>query len=555
VFAISGLHIALIAGLLVTLLRAARVPRVVCGLVVVPVVWAYTGMTGWQASAVRSAVMSTVVVGGWALNRPGDLLNSLFAAGWLILLWDPQQLFQASFQLSFSVVLSLALFAPVLAELRERAIGLDPLLPAQLETAWRRWRRALAYRGSAGLLTSLAAWLGSVPLVAYYFHLFTPGSLVANVVVVPLSGAALACNLGSLAVGAFLPGVAELFNHAAWCFMVWMDGLSQWTAGLAWGAFHMRPPGAAALSVYYGALGLVMAGWSLDRARWRRWTGSAAGLMLAGTLAPWGLQAGEWRLTILPASGGHAVFLDAPLLAGDWLVDCGNASAAEFITGPFLQSQGVNGLDNLVLTHGDVRQVGGTGLILARFKPRTGYCSGVRFRSGAYRLAREQLQARAGRLKVLQAGDRAGPWTVLHPGPDHDGSAADNHALVLHGVIEGVQVLLLSDLSVTGQNRLLKRYPDLRADIVVTGLPSQGEAVHDELLRRLQPGLVIVADAEYPATRRAGRALQDRLRNRGYRVLYVRETGAITVGFGAGRWKAVATVKGMTEDGGRPGKS
>src|SRR2546426_4755282 len=50
------------------------------------------------------------------------------------------------------------------------------------------------------LFRSLAAWLGSIPLIACYFHLFTPISLVANLLVVPLSSAALACNLASLTV-------------------------------------------------------------------------------------------------------------------------------------------------------------------------------------------------------------------------------------------------------------------------------------------------------------------------------------------------------------------
>src|SRR5260221_6202756 len=110
IFAISGLHIALIAGILVSLLRVLKVPRAACGLIVIPLIWAYTGVTGWQASAIRSTVMMTIIIAGWSLKRPSDLLNSLAAAAFIILLWEPQQLFQASFQLSFSVVLSLALF-------------------------------------------------------------------------------------------------------------------------------------------------------------------------------------------------------------------------------------------------------------------------------------------------------------------------------------------------------------------------------------------------------------------------------------------------------------
>ena len=48
IFAISGLHIALISVILVAVLRVARVPRGGCGLVVIPLIWCYTAATGWQ---------------------------------------------------------------------------------------------------------------------------------------------------------------------------------------------------------------------------------------------------------------------------------------------------------------------------------------------------------------------------------------------------------------------------------------------------------------------------------------------------------------------------
>jgi len=51
---ISGLHIALITGILVAMLRTAQLPRFGCGAVVIPVIWFYTAATGWQSSAVRA---------------------------------------------------------------------------------------------------------------------------------------------------------------------------------------------------------------------------------------------------------------------------------------------------------------------------------------------------------------------------------------------------------------------------------------------------------------------------------------------------------------------
>ena len=109
--AISGLHIAMIAAIFVQLMRFVGLPRVACGLLLIPALWLYVAATGWQASAVRSSVMVTIVAMGWILKRPGDLVNSLAAAAVLILLWEPQLLFMTGFQLSFCVVFSIAMFA------------------------------------------------------------------------------------------------------------------------------------------------------------------------------------------------------------------------------------------------------------------------------------------------------------------------------------------------------------------------------------------------------------------------------------------------------------
>ncbi len=172
IFAISGLHIALIAGILVSLLRVLRIPRSLCGWLVIPLIWFYTAATGWQSSAIRSTIMMSVIIVGWAIKRPSDLLNSLAAAGFIILLWDPQQLFQASFQLSFFVVLSIALLMPPIERLRQRLLQPDPLLPPELRPRWRRWLDGPIRFLTRSFATSLAARVAR--LAAVDCLLFSP---------------------------------------------------------------------------------------------------------------------------------------------------------------------------------------------------------------------------------------------------------------------------------------------------------------------------------------------------------------------------------------------
>src|SRR5205814_10294194 len=111
-------------------------PRTLIGVALLPILWFYVALTGWPASAIRATVMLSIIIVGWVLKRPSDLINSLFAAALIILVWEPQQLFQAGFQLSFFVVLCLILTIPPLHILAARWFAPDPLIPVSHRPRW-----------------------------------------------------------------------------------------------------------------------------------------------------------------------------------------------------------------------------------------------------------------------------------------------------------------------------------------------------------------------------------------------------------------------------------
>jgi ComEC/Rec2-related protein len=526
VFAISGLHIALIAGILMSLLRVVQVPRTVCGLIAVPAIWFYTVATGWQASAIRSTVMMTVIIGGWMLKRPSDLLNSLAAAGLIILTWDPLQLFQAGFQLSFFVVLSLALLMPPFEKLRQRVLKTDPFLPPELRPRWRQWLDTPLYWLSTSAATSLAAWLGSLPIVAFYFHLLTPITLLANLVVVPLSGFALMSNLGSLLCGDWLPWLTELFNHSGWFWMGLMVRLSQWFTRWPGAFFYVPPPSVWAFGFYYLSLMALLTGW-LFQARRRVWC--AAGLAVPALVMSWHwwVERDTVEISLLPLNGGEAIFVDAPGRAEDWLIDCGNTNSTALVVKPFLHGQGVNRLAHLVVTHGDLRNVGGAREVVDEFHVGEVFTNAVPFRSAAYRQLVRGLAGSGARRRQLSRGEKLPPWTVLHPDASDRFSQADDNTLVQLGQWHGHRVLFLSDLGPDGQQMLLRRGYDLRADIVVSGLPSEGEPLREEVLEAIRPRLIILTDAETPVREKAGPSLRARLAGRGVPVFYTSDEGAL----------------------------
>jgi ComEC/Rec2-related protein len=547
-FAIDGLRIALISGMLVALLRVLQVSRAWCGLVAIPAIWFYTAATGWESSAIRASVMMTIVLGGWGLKRPGDLLNSLAAAAFVILLGEPRQLFEASFQLSFSVMLVIGLLLPRMNKFTDGLLRHDPLVPDDLVPKWRRVLISTARILARYFSLSLAAWLGSIPLSALYFHLFSPISPLANLVAVPLGTLALMANLGALICGGWFPFATELFNHSAWFFMSAMQWVSEEFTKIPGSFFYVAAPSWISIGIYYLALVAILSGW-LKTAR-RKISFAAVLILIAAIYVfRWEGSRGETDLTVLPLNGGHAVFVDAAGTRNDWLVDCGNESAVNFTLKYFLRAQGVNKIHRLVLTVGDSQNCGGAELLDRLFGVGELWTSGAKFRSGAYREAVAQFEKPPARHQFFNGAETNGCWQALWPGAAGDFPHADDNALVLLGNFHGAKILLLSDLGREGQSALLERANDLRSDIVVAGLPNEDEPLCDALLGAIQPQAIVIADSDFPARSRASAALKRRLALSNVPVIYTRDSGAVTIMADKAGWK-LSTMDGQAFSGG-----
>ena len=193
------------------------------------------------------------------------------------------------------------------------------------------------------------------------------------------------------------------------------------------------------------------------------------------------------------------------------LVDCGNTNAVVMATLPVLHARGVNSLPRLALTHGDLKHIGGTQRLCNSIRVDEVVTSPVRFRSPTYRRILRELPDRPESWISVKRGDTLGAWQVLHPAAEDKFPQADDAALVLRTEFEGTRLLLLSDLGRPGQDQLMEREPDLRADVVVAGLPEKGEPLCDALIEKIKPGLIVVVDADFPATRRAPGKLRRRL--------------------------------------------
>lgn len=177
ILATAGLHVGLVMALLLGMWRCLRLSRRAALLTTLLCLALYIPMTGERVAMTRATLMAAVYLGGILLEREPYLPNTLSLAALILLVNNPQSLFDAGFQLSFGIVITVAWLAPLLERLR-RAVPDEAPSAGRLKVI-RKFLQDI-------FLIALAAQIGALPLTAYYFHTIPIVGILANVLIVPV---------------------------------------------------------------------------------------------------------------------------------------------------------------------------------------------------------------------------------------------------------------------------------------------------------------------------------------------------------------------------------
>jgi competence protein ComEC len=270
-FAISGLHIGVIASVLQALLALLRLPRWARFATGIALLWLYVDITGASPSAGRALVMVIFMQAALVLRWPGNPLAALAASAFIVLLAQPMQLFTASFQMSYCVVATLLLLGLPLGEMLRERFKLFSHLPKVSLT----WRQRLVVATLDKILAALGLGVATALVAAVtgiaFFRLFTPGALAANLGLIPLASFAIFAGFISLLCGlAGFPPASVLFNRAAALILAaiqWLIGAFVKAPGAYWPAEFKAEWWADVVLAALLAAGL--AGYAT---RWRRGT-------------------------------------------------------------------------------------------------------------------------------------------------------------------------------------------------------------------------------------------------------------------------------------------
>lgn len=459
ILSISGTHFGLLATLIFFVIRSSIsilpayilrrltiyiTPSGLAALLSLPILVFYLLLSGGSIPAVRSFIMIGLFLLGLLLSKKGYWLNSLLFAAFLILLWDPSSIRDISFQLSFLAVLFLGY------SLNEEVGRTDKGILKPYFYLKRTFRM------------SLFIWLGTTPLVAYYFHYISLISPFVNLIITPAIGLVLLpLTILSSLVYIFtdyfpFESIIAFLTDSSLKIIKYLSSLS--FSSLSIGDFPI-----AILIILYGiSIPFIISSLSLQFDQSRR-RGTWKILFFFGItslliiILP-GFNRG-FSVTFLDVGHGDCAVIEAH--GKTFVIDTGKTGRE---LEAYLRYKGKEKIDALILTHADKDHSGGFFRILNRFKVKEVWDNGML-------LYPEDIDVT---VRSLERGDIIEvdglEMLVMHPYKGfytYSDSGVNDYSLVIRvKTKKGYSILFTGDIETEAEEDLLYLGRWLKSDVI-----------------------------------------------------------------------------------------
>ncbi|HWA94619.1 MAG TPA: ComEC/Rec2 family competence protein [Terracidiphilus sp.] len=537
---VSGLHMGIMAGCLLWLLRKLRVRRIPATLLTIAGSFAYALFTGFATPVQRSLWMVTLFLLGRLIYRERHALNTIGFAALCMLAISPRVLLEPGFQMTLLAVISIAgigvpllekSIQPYLRATKDlELVAIDVKLEPRI-AAFRVDMRFLAHR----IAGQYATWVGwrlfprcvrfvlrlveviviacvvevamSLPM-ALYFHRVTVFSLPVNILILPLLSVLLPSALLTLSVLTMWPAAAVFPAMATAALLHMGVGIVRFFGSIAWSDMRIATPLAWQCALFCAALAVALM--LAHRGRWCKYTAVIALLMAGGVavlpraiehprhaLLVEALDVGQGDSLLLVTPDGKTMLVDGGGFGGGFTQAKQWFDVGEEVVSEALWARGIRHLNVVVLTHAHGDHMGGLPAVLANFKPEELWVGNNPPVKDYEALLNEAMNLGT-RIRSMHAGDESGlgdtsirvlsPAVGYRPGPE----PANDDSLVLRVAYGKTSVLLAGDAEAPEEREMLEE-GGLASTLLKVGHHGSITSTTPEFLAAVHPQWAVIS--------------------------------------------------------------
>jgi competence protein ComEC len=240
ILAVSGLHVGYV--LVIFIFIFGRFGIYLRSILTIIGLLAFMFLTGVPPSVFRATLMAVVIIIAFLSNRSTNIINSISIAAFIILMINPNEIFNPGFQLSFSAVLAIGMLYPYFQK-----------MIFKLHLKHKLVEYILLFFG-----VSLSAQIGTLPFTLAYFSKLSIIALFANLLVIPAVGVIIGIAFITIFIGSFTYGLAIYFAAANDLFSGWMIAFIKYTGSLDFSFLWIRNYSLYDAIIFYAGLILIL---------------------------------------------------------------------------------------------------------------------------------------------------------------------------------------------------------------------------------------------------------------------------------------------------------
>lgn len=510
----------------------------------------YAFIAGMGVTVMRSALMALIFLIALISGKQKDLYSTLAFAGLIILAISPEALFDISFQLSFVAVLALIYIVPRFSNFNSDNI---PALPL--------WTQGIIRYVYLSVIVCIAATIGTLPLIMYYFNRVSCVTVIANLIAVPLLGTlTLAIAMLFILSAFFSQLIAGYFIKLASFFVQTSVDLINKLAALSWSSFNTTKPNLIEIVIFYLLIILIIQfveerkkrnnqkEFSLNRFRFIKYSLIFTIIFFAADITYLTARdkfSTDLKITVIDVGQGNSIYVQSPG-SDNMLIDGGGYSDCSFDVGksvvaPFLYHKRISHIDTVVLSHPHPDHLLGLIYIINNFHVRQIWKSGlpvdpedfpewektIKLNRQFVSLLSDKSPERifnGVKIKVL--------WPPNYSDKDINDLSYDevnDSSLILKITLGKISFLIPGDISTNVEKRLIDSKTDLRSDVLIIPHHGSNHSSSIEFIKAVACRYAIVSAGKANVFHHPHPSTLQRYKDAGVNILRTDRDGAITL--------------------------